>query len=347
MTEESEVIVRREGHLGHITLNRPKAMNALSLPMIRAIRAGLEEWRADDRIRVVAIDGAGERGLCAGGDIRALHAAIAEGSDMPMTFWREEYALNALIGSYPKPYVAFMDGVVMGGGVGISAHGSHRLATPRTRIAMPETLLGFFPDVGGTWLLAATPGETGIYLGLTGARLAAADAIECDLSDACIEPGSWEKVLEGLRKAQIAGEIDLIVNEDRIAPGQGELDGRAREIAQLFSFRRVEEMMSALRKTATPFAAEALKRMEAASPMALKVTLAAIRHAVGLETLDDSLAMELRLAEAMAFRGDFAEGIRAAVIDKDQNPRWSPATLGAIDDALVERMVKGISEGET
>jgi enoyl-CoA hydratase len=348
MTEASgETIVRQEGALGHITLNRPKAMNALSLSMILSIRDALELWREDDGVTAVAVDGAGERGLCAGGDIRALHAAITAGSDMPMTFWREEYALNAVIGSYPKPYVVLMDGIVMGGGVGISAHGSHRLVTPRTRIAMPEVTLGFFPDVGGTWLLAAAPGETGIYLGLTGARMSAADAIGCDMADACIDAGSWARILEDLRSARIAGAVDDIVGRAEIVPGPSTLDAHAKEIGRHFSYRRVEEMLGALRKAGTPLAAEALARMEAASPMALKVSLAAIRHAVGLETLDDCLAMELRLAEAMASRGDFAEGIRAAVIDKDQRPRWSPARLEDIDDAAVSRLVEGIEEERT
>ena len=181
-----EVLISREGRAGRITMNRPKALNALTYPMVGQIWNALLDWRDDPAVELVLIDGAGERGLCAGGDVRSLYESRTQGSGAARSFWSEEYRLNALIGRYPKPFVAIQDGIVMGGGIGLSGHARHRIVTERSQLAMPETGIGLIPDVGGTWLLAHAPGETGIYLGLTGERMGAADAIYARFSDAFV-----------------------------------------------------------------------------------------------------------------------------------------------------------------
>ncbi len=338
--EDSEVRIARTGRIGRITLDRPKAINALTLPMLRAISRALEDWRNDDRVLVVVVDGAGERGLCAGGDIREIYRSVQAGDNMAATFWREEYALNAQIAAYPKPYVVLMDGLVMGGGVGISAHGSHRLVTPRTALAMPETSIGFFPDVGGTWLLSRAPGELGTYLGLTGARIGAADAILCGLADGLIEPERWPALVGALAGAASKDDVARCLagldgsgkEEPRLARDRAEID-------RSFAADRLEEIFTRLERDGSRFAADTLATLRARSPMALKVTLAALRQARSLATIGDCLELELRMSGPMARRPDFLEGIRAAVIDKDLSPRWSPASLEAVEDADVRRIV--------
>src|SRR5215468_5919647 len=181
-----EVLIRRQGRAGRLTMNRPQALNALTLGMVRQIWSALLAWRRDPAVELVVLDGTGDRALCAGGDVRALYDSRSEGSSLARTFWREEYRLNALIGRYPKPFVAIQDGIVMGGGIGLSAHARHRIVTERSRLAMPETGIGLIPDVGGTWLLAHAPGETGLYLGLTGVEMDAADAIYAGFSDTLV-----------------------------------------------------------------------------------------------------------------------------------------------------------------
>ena len=198
--ETEDLIVTREGGLGVITLNRPKAINALTLEMTRGIAKALDGFEADPSIALVLMEGSGERGLCAGGDLRGLYESMREGGDLGKIFWREEYILNARLASYPKPYVAYMNGMVMGGGVGLSAHGRHRVVTEKTAMAMPEVGIGFLPDVGGTWLLANAPGELGTYFGLTGAPMNAADAIRCGLGDLHVATARWPEVRAALAR---------------------------------------------------------------------------------------------------------------------------------------------------
>jgi len=344
-SQAAEVVIRRQGALGRVTLNRPKAINALTLAMLRAIRAALDGWCDDSGILAVAVEGAGERGLCAGGDIRAIYASIQAGDGMAESFWREEYALNAVIAAYPKPYAVLMDGLVMGGGVGLSAHGSHRFVTAHTTVAMPETSIGFFPDVGGTWLLSRATGQIGTYLGLTGARIGAPDAIACGLADRWIDAGQWPAIAEMLagaatRKAAEAG-LATIGNPSVVG---AKLNSHRAEIDQAFSAATLEQIISALGQLGTPFATETVENLRSRAPMALKVTLAALRHARTLSSLVECLAIETRLARAMSQRSDFLEGIRAVVIDKDQAPRWSPATLEATTAESVQQIMHGTVE---
>ncbi|MBP2477816.1 enoyl-CoA hydratase [Crossiella equi] len=327
----NDVLIRVEGGVGRITLNRPKAINALSDEMLLEMAAALRGWATDDSVRVVLLDGAGERGLCAGGDIRSIHEATRTGDTGPIEFWREEYRLNAAIARYPKPYVAFMDGLVMGGGVGVSAHGSVRVVTERTSIGMPEVSIGFIPDVGGTWLLAHTPGELGTHLALTGTRIGAADAILCGLADQYV-PSAALPELAALPAERLLVEI---AGRAEAAPA-GQLAADREWIDTCYAADTVEQILANLYAHGHPGAEAAAKEIQAKAPTAVKVTLRALREARRLASLEDALNLEHRLVSKFLTAPDLAEGIRAAVIDKDRNPRWNPATLAEVDAATVD-----------
>ncbi|MCX4529407.1 MULTISPECIES: enoyl-CoA hydratase/isomerase family protein [unclassified Streptomyces] len=341
MTAEEEVLIRTEGHLGVLTLNRPKALNALSHPMVLRVEEALRRWRDDPAVAAVVISGAGERGLCAGGDIRAIHADARDGGTASADFWRDEYRLNALIARYPKPYVALMDGIVMGGGVGISAHGTVRIVTERSRVAMPETGIGFVPDVGGTYLLALAPGELGTHLALTGAPVGAADALLCGLAD---------HFVPAERLGALVAELARVPVHDALSPcvGQappGELAAHREWIDHCYAADTVEEIVERLLGSGVSAAKETAATLAAKSPTALKVTLAALRRARGLGPLERVLEQEYRVSCAALGAADLVEGIRAQVIDKDRAPRWSPATLAEVTDADVARYFAPLGAG--
>jgi enoyl-CoA hydratase len=321
---EPPVLTRIEGRAGHIVLNRPRAINALTLEMVRLITATLQDWRKDDRVQTVVLTGAGDRGLCAGGDIVAIHRDAT--SDVPAeqtestTFWREEYALNALIASYPKPYVAVMDGIVLGGGVGVSAHGSHRIVTERTSVGMPETGIGFVPDVGGTWLLSRGPGQLGTYLALTAGSVTAGDALELGLADWFVESSEIPALLADLATTRPGTAIAAHASP---APGS-QLEADQDWIDACFSDNEVAAIVKALRKQPNPAAHAAADTLATRSPTAMSVTLRALRSAAGFPDLATALQQELRLVVRFLDCPDFAEGVRAAVIDKDRNPSWYP-----------------------
>ncbi|KLN61181.1 3-hydroxyisobutyryl-CoA hydrolase [Kiloniella spongiae] len=345
-----ELIVRQEGSAGRITLNRPKALNALSLDMVHGMLAALESWQTDETVRVVIVDGAGERGLCAGGDIRALYKSGQEQDGVAQKFWADEYKLNALIANYPKPYVAIMDGIVMGGGVGISAHGSNRLVTERSMIAMPETAIGLFPDVGGTWLLANAPGEVGTFLGLTGHRIGAQDAIYAGLADIEIQSDKLPNLIEVLSQADYCSDaradVDSLLRSFTISSGQSHLAEIRGQIDQIFSFDSVEEIVTAAEKAGSDLGQKIVKDLAGRAPHSMKVTLAAIRKASTLGGIEEDLDMEYRLACRMFKQKDFFEGVRAVVIDKTGNPQWSPATLEAVPEAMVSDCFASLGSNE-
>jgi enoyl-CoA hydratase len=332
------VLVEREGMLGHITLNRPAAINALTLEMTRSIAAALDRFEHDPQVRHVLLDGAGERGLCAGGDIIALHAAMRAGDRaFPRTFWQEEYRLDARIHRFPKPVVAIMDGLVMGGGVGLSAHASHRLATERLGFAMPEVGIGFAPDVCGPFLLSRAPGELGTHLALTGERIGCEDALLCGLADRVVALASLERLVEDLRRY----DVDAAVAE---APAPAETSPSALAPARAwidasYAAHTVEEILERLRGRPEPGARRAADAISGKSPTSLKVALRALRQARRLPTLEACLAQELRTSCAFLDDPDFMEGIRAAVIDKDRTPRWSPDRLEDVTPEAVDRYV--------
>ncbi|WP_372699016.1 enoyl-CoA hydratase/isomerase family protein [Arthrobacter sp. JSM 101049] len=331
---EPEVLFEVRGTLGIITLNRPRAVNALTHSMVEAMLAQLLEWEADDGVSCVLLTGAGERGLCAGGDIVAIYRDIPEGGSATAAFWRTEYRLNALISNYPKPYVAFMDGLVLGGGVGIAAHGSHRIVTERTRTGMPETTIGFVPDVGGLYLLSRAPGGAGAHAALTSAHLDAADALHLGLADTFVPSTSLAGLAAALETAASAQDVDAAIAQVAQPAPASSLAGQCAWMGKDYAGDSIERILGRLRTRGGP-AAEAAETIAAKSPTALKTTLAALRRAAGLPSLEAALDQDYRVGLRMLASHDFLEGIRAQVIDKDRQPRWSPATLDQVGPDMV------------
>ena len=328
---EPEVLVRIEAGLGRITLNRPRAINALNHAMVTSIAAALTQWADDDAVTAVVLDGAGERGMCAGGDIRAIYQDAKDGGSASLDFWFDEYRLNNQIATYPKPVVALMDGLVMGGGVGLASHASHRVVTDRTVVGMPEVKIGLIPDVGGTYLLARAPGLTGLHAGLTAASISGVDAIALGLADRSIGHGELPGFIA--RIAEIGADAALAE-----LPGDttaSELLGSRSWIDECYAAGDVEQILANLRSHAAPGAQKAAEAITAASPTSLKLTLRATRAAAELD-LQQALNQEFRLVSALLRAPDLAEGIRAQVIDKDRNPWWTPDQLAQVTEEAVE-----------
>lgn len=338
---EQQVLLTVQGALGRITLNRPKAINSLTLEMVREITGALERWRADEQVRAVLIEGAGERGLCAGGDIRALYDAAKAGDEsLAKAFWSEEYRLNAALSHYPKPVVGLMDGVCMGGGVGITAHGSHRVVTDRSKIGMPEVGIGFLPDVGGTFLLSQAPGELGTHLALTGAPISGADAIALGLADHYVPADQ----LEAFAEALTAGDPDAALARFSTEPPPAPVAAQREWIDDAYAADDVEQILTRLRARPEEAAQQAAELIETKSPTSLKVTLRALRSRPA--TLEQALDQEYRLALAAVEIGDFVEGVRATLVDKDKDPKWSPERLEQVTDEFVERFFAPLGAAE-
>ncbi|MEU5304256.1 enoyl-CoA hydratase/isomerase family protein [Streptomyces noursei] len=340
---EDAVLATVEGRTGRITLNRPRALNALTHEMVQRFAAALDAWEHDPAVETVVLTGAGERGLCAGGDIRGIYEdARTGGGEASAAFWRDEYRLDARIARYPKPYVALMDGIVMGGGVGVSAHGSVRLVTERSRIAMPETGIGFVPDVGGTYLLALTPGQLGTHLALTGTEVGAADALRCGLADHFVPAHRLPVLLKALATRPVTDVLPSFV----CAAPPGELGAHQEWIDHCYAADTVEDIVHRLLGSGAPEAKAAAETMLTKSPTALKVTLAALRKARSLGPLEAVLEQEYRVSCAALSAPDLVEGIRAQVIDKDRTPRWTPATLAEVTDDDVARFFAPLGDRE-
>jgi enoyl-CoA hydratase len=346
---EPDLIVRREGSAGIIRLNRPKAINAMTLEMSVGIDAALDQFEADPAIALVLLEGAGERGLCAGGDIRGLYESSRAGGDLGKVFWRQEYLMNARIAKYPKPYVAFMDGLVMGGGVGLSAHGRHRVVTEKTKLAMPEVGLGFFPDVGGTWLLSRSPGELGAYFGLTGQTMNGPDAIYARFADAVVPSGklpALREVLTNIRPGTASSEIEILINGFATGETSGPVATMQPNIDRWFAHDRMQDIFAALKENGSELANATLKSLNAKSPRGMVVTLKLLRLARGASSLEECLVREYRAALQVFASDDFREGVRAAVIDKDRNPHWSPPRIEDITPAMLAPYLAGIGADE-
>ncbi|MER7762079.1 enoyl-CoA hydratase/isomerase family protein [Streptomyces sp. NPDC097619] len=327
------VLLRRSGAVGRITLDRPGALNALTHDMVRRIDAALDAWEPDPAVTAVVLDGAGDRGLCAGGDIRAIRESALGDRAEAAGFWRDEYRLNARIARFPKPWVALMDGIVMGGGVGLSAHGSVRVVTERSRVAMPEVGIGFVPDVGGTRLLSRAPGELGTHLALTATAMGGADALLCGFADHHVPAA----LLPELTAALGGGADPAAALAGRETPAGPSVLADAREwIDSCYAADSVEEIVERLRSHGEPEPKEAAERILGHSPTAVKVTLAALRRARALDTLEQCLEQEWRVSTAALAGPDLPEGVRAQVVDKDRRPRWSPASLAEVTEAAVE-----------
>jgi enoyl-CoA hydratase len=336
--QDGDVVVRAHGALRRITLNRPQALNAITLDMVATMTALLRAWADDPAVGAVLLDGAGGRTFAAGGDIRALYdAAKAGDKKLPEKFWATEYHLDVLIARYPKPVIALMDGVVMGGGVGLSAHASHRIVTERSSVAMPEVAIGYFPDVGASFVLARSPGFTGTYLALTGARMNAGDAIYSGLADLHIPAAKLEELPAALAGARGPFDVKARLDKFTTPPAAGRLAAARPWIDRCYGADSVEEIFARLTQSDDADARAALETMGKMSPTSLKITLRNIRSALSFEEVEQSFAQDYRVSLACVAEHDFIEGIRAAIVDKDRNPAWRPDTLEGVTPDIVER----------
>ncbi|WP_401000171.1 enoyl-CoA hydratase/isomerase family protein [Agromyces sp. GXQ0307] len=352
--------------VGHLTLERPQALNALSYEMIRALTAVFDAWRHDPEVSMVVLDGAGERGFCAGGDIRELYLYATGGHVAEaLRFFRDEYRLNAAIARYPKPVVAIMDGITMGGGIGLAGHASIRIVTERSRVAMPETRIGFTPDVGGTWLLGRAPGELGTHLALNARTMDAADAMHVGFADAFVPSASIPHLLQALEERADPGTPSEIVMLFDETPGPSALAAARPWVDACFAAPTVHEIIDRLRafadgradaawgapgagdgsahpadQPAHAYAAAAADELETLSPTALAITLEAVRRARTLPSLEDALEQEFRAVSWFIGQHDLHEGIRAQVIDKDRSPKWDPPTLDDVQPGLPARVLE-------
>ena len=337
-TSSAHVRARLDGSVGHLTLDRPRAINALDLDMIGALAGALDAWEHDPSVELIVLDGAGDRGLCAGGDVRGLYTQIVAGHPVDTgVFFRAEYALNARIAEYPKPIVALADGITMGGGIGLAGHAAVRVVTERSKLAMPETRIGFTPDVGGTWLLGRAPGRVGEYLGLTGATMDAADALYAGFADYLVPSERLADLHDALvtrADPQTPAELVLLVDE---TAGPSRLEAARPWIDDAFSADTVAGVIARLRARPEPEAVATADTLEELSPTGLAVTLAAVRRARALPDLRAALAQEYGLVLWFAHtQPDLVEGIRAQLVDKDRSPRWQPATVAELDPAVAE-----------
>jgi enoyl-CoA hydratase len=321
----------------------------VTLEMFRDIDKALDAFEADPAVAAIVLEGAGDRGLCAGGDIRALYDSSKVGGDLGKILWREEYILNARIARFPKPYVAFMDGIVMGGGVGLSAHGRHRVVTEKTKLAMPEVGLGFFPDVGGTWLLSHAPGDIGSYFGLTGQTMNGPDAIHARFADAVVPSAKLATLREELTRIGPGAPSDDIKRLiDGFATGEtaGPVAAMQARIDDWFGHDRMEDIIAVLQRDGSEAAQSTLKTLNEKSPRGMVVTLKLLRLARASSSLEQCLAREYRAALEVFASDDFREGVRAAVIDKDRNPRWSPSRIEDVTPAMLAPYFANIGPDE-
>lgn len=332
VAENEDVLVSVRNGVGILTLNRPKAINSLNEVMVEGIAKALHAWENDESVHTVLLTGAGERGLCAGGDVVALYHSAKAGGDDARRFWFDEYRLNAYIGAYPKPYVAVMDGIVMGGGVGVAGHGSIRVATDTTKMAMPEVGIGFVPDVGGTYLLSRAPGALGLHAALTGAPFSGADAIAMGFADHYVPHAA----LAGFTESVIADGVQNALATYAVEPPASALLAQRDWIDTCYAGATVADILAALRGHGAEQAGAAADLIATRSPVSLAVTLEAVRRAAELATLEDVLRQEYRTSCASVKSHDFVEGIRAQLVDKDRNPQWSPASLSEVTRADVD-----------
>ena len=335
------ILFRRTGTRAHVTLNRPEVLNAVTHDMALRLEAQLHDWREDGDVAVVTIEGAGDRAFAAGGDIRALYAAGSEDGQRNFPFYADEYRINALVKHYPKPFVAFINGIVMGGGVGLSVHGSYRVVSERVTFAMPETGIGLFPDVGGSYFLPRMPGETGMYLGLTGARIGSADCLYCGVADSLIPPDSWPAAMAALDslppgsdRTRLDREVAARLAAHAVPPGEAPIQGRQAEIDRHFSADGLAGIFDSLAAADGEWAAAQLRALHSKSPTSLHLAFRQLRQGRELD-FDDCMRMEYRLVRSCMVGHDFYEGVRAVILDKDNAPRWNPVGIGEVEEEAV------------
>ena len=342
MSETSGILARIEGAAGRLTLDRPAALNALTLAMIEVMDGCLREWQHNPAVKLVIVDATGGRAFCAGGDVQALYQAMGAGDfDGAQQFFAREYRLNALIANYPKPYVALMHGIVIGGGVGVSAHGSRRIVTEQTLLALPECSIGLIPDVGTSHLLARAPGHLGEYIGLTGARLGPAAAIEAGFADVHVAASRLGELTDDLTATGDVGRIDAFATAPdrsvRPLPNRSQID-------DILGAPTLSEIMERLAACPAEWAKAGLRFMMASAPLSLCCALAAIRQARIAGTIEAALNLEYGFASRAIRLGDFREGIRAAVIDRDRQPRWTHTAVSDVSDMAVAAMLAPADE---
>ena len=331
-----DILLKVEGHAGFISLNRPSALHALTLPMVHAMTQALLAWRDDPAVKCVVIDHADGRGFCAGGDIAFLrNSAMNDGGVSGLKFFHDEYQLNHLLITYPKPVVAFMDGICMGGGVGISQPARFRVATENTKFAMPETGIGLFPDVGGGWYLSRLEGRVGQFLALTGARIAGAGCLALGLATHYLTSNLLAEA-----KSRIATEdverIDGILGTLSVTPPDSKIVETIVQINRHFASDRLEDIFASLEGDESDWAMKELATLRSKSPQTCKVALRQLAESLKLTDFADNMAMEYRIASRVLVRPDFAEGVRAVIVDKDNSPKWDPATAEGVTDALID-----------
>lgn len=344
---EEEVLFEERGNIGLITLNRPKALNSLTTNMCTLIRDKLEAWRLKPSVKAVVVVGAGEKAFCAGGDVVKVSNAYKEnggGSD----FFLEEYQMNVAIAEFPKPYVSLVDGFVMGGGVGVSIPGDFWVATEKTMFAMPETALGLFPDVGGGWFLPRLPGETGMFLALTGARLKAPDLYALGIASHVVQTGSMNALLDALATADISENSDVkeVLDGFHSDPEPAPLSPHFEDIDDHFDQADVESIIASLKADESEWAQKQAEKLGHMSPFSLKVTFKQLRCGMAMESFRENMNMEYRMASNILSYPDFHEGVRAILIDKDHNPKWSPASLEDVCDSDVDSVFAPLAGGD-
>ncbi len=346
MDESPEVICEKRGEAGLITLNRPRALNALTLNMVREMRRALDAWADDPSITRIIVRGAGDKAFCAGGDIRRLTEALKAGErEEALAFWREEYQLNIRIKRYPKPYISLIDGIVMGGGVGVSLHGSHRVAGDRYLFAMPEVGIGFFPDVGATYALPRLPGEAGMYLALTGDRVKRADAVMLGLATHSVASESMDALEQELASGT---PVEAALAKVAADPGPAPLAAHRDIIDTCFSGSSVADVFHRLDGAAakgSEFAARTVAGMRAKSPTSMSIAFEQVRRGASLD-FEDAMKTEFRIVSRIGEGRDFFEGVRAVLIDKDNQPRWQPASLEEIRRETIEHHFASLGDND-
>lgn len=345
-----EIIFERNGPWGIITLNRPDALNALTWPMVEAFRKQLMAWEAENAVKAVLVQGAGDRSFCAGGDIRWLHEEAKKDPQQASEFFREEYRNNAAIYHFPKPYVALIDGIVMGGGVGVSVHGDFRVAGDKTMFAMPETGIGLFPDVGGGHFMPRLHDGLGLYYALTGARAGAADCMAAGIATHYVTSDRNSDLVAGLLAVEFSthphADIEAVLDDFAGDPGEAEINMRRPIVAAAFQGREsVGEIIDALRATGGDIADDVARTIMRMSPTSLKLTLEQMRRGHELD-FDDVMRMEFRMVCRVMIGKDFFEGVRAQIIDKDRKPAWSPASLQEVGEADIEAYFASLGDRE-
>jgi len=345
---QEPITMQRENRVGRITLQRPEALHALDTRMCQLAIHALLELRADPAIDLVLIDHAGERGFCAGGDIRMIVDSVRAGDDAAAQFFRLEYQLDELLFSYPKPVVVFMDGVVMGGGVGISLPCRYRIASERTRFAMPEVGIGLFPDVGGSWHLPRLPQRSGYWLATTGARIAAPDCLWLGIATHHVPSpalAALKAALVALPRADVTA-IETTLAAAALQPQQAPLAAHQAELAECFAADSVEELITRLELHGTAWTTAQRDSIVSKSPQALKVAFRLLQAGAQLRDFSAGLALEYGLALRCVQQPDFTEGVRATLIDRDQAPRWRPATLAEVTQPQLDALFEPLSEAQ-